>query len=402
MNIIVIGDVSSTNLGDPILTYSTEHIIKQICQDKGIDDVKTKIFDLADRSIKYVPTSEKMREICTDSAVTAPTKKSVTRTYRTINIRTKIKWLIKDRKKFRNRLENHIDRNDDNLFVIAGGALLSRSLYYSLRIAEVIQIAEKHGYKVIFNAVGIEKCSGKSSSRKLIQSFLKKDVIIGFSTRDSKESVYSLTAKNSFFNQVPDPGIWSSEAFGVSKTESETVGIGTISAEAYTSVVPEDKRAESVNCEALFAFWKAIIDELESRDIPWKLFTNGGAKDCQMAFTFLKRNGYSIEEHLVPPADDPRKLVEQIAQFKSVVAHRLHALIIASSLGIPVVPVVWSNKVVNFSKLINNQSYIWPTIENGKKAAKLLTREQSAYESYDNIEKCKEASYEYLAVFIKK
>ena len=400
MNVIVIGDVSSTNLGDPILTYSTEHIIKQICKDNGITDVKTKIFDLADRSVTQVPKSEKMREICIDTVNV--TSASVSRTYRNVNIRTKIKWLIKDRKKFKSRLENLIDGNDENLFIIAGGALLSRSLYYSLRIAEVIRIAGKRGFKVVFNAVGIEKCSGKSSSRTLTKRILKKDVIIGFSTRDSIDSVYSLTSEKAFFNQVPDPGIWASEAFGVSKKSSDTVGIGTISAEAYASIVLEDKRAELINHEALFNFWKSIVEALEAKGIPWKIFTNGGAKDCQMAFTFLKRNGYSVEEHLVPPADNPCELVEQISQFKVVVAHRLHALIIASSLGIPVVPVVWSNKVVNFSELINNKSYIWPTAENAKIAAELLSREQAVYGSYGSIEKCKRDSYEYLADFFVK
>lgn len=399
MNVIVIGDASSTNLGDPILTYSAEYIIKKICSDKEIFPVNTVVFDIADRTITHVPVSQKMCEMCESTNVVFPTEKSVARTYFANNIRIKLKWILKDRRIFRARLINLVDKNDDNLFVIAGGALLSRSLYYSVRINEVIRQAQKVGGKVVFNAVGIEKCTGKSASRDLIRSFLKKKVIVGFSTRDHVEDVPDLTERENFYRQIPDPAIWASEAFGIQKKESETIGIGTISEDAYRSVVLEDKRAAEVNCEKLFDFWKAIVHELDQKNIPWKMFTNGGAKDCQLAYTFLKRNGFSIEEHLVPPAETPDQLIEQISQFKAIIAHRLHALIVASSLKIPVVPVVWSDKVVKFSQLIGNQSYMWPEQENGKEAVEWLTGKLNLLDLEKKIEQCKKESYEYLATF---
>jgi len=399
MNVIIIGDISSTNLGDPILTYSTEYIIKQICENKDLSSVKTTVLDIADRAITHVPVSQKMCEVSADTNSFFRTRKGVARNYRITNIRTKIKWILKDKQIFRNRLIELVDKNDDNLFIIAGGALLSRALYYSIRINEIINVARRFDGKVVFNAVGIEKCSGKSVSRKLIQGFLKKKQVVGFSTRDHIEDVPALTNRESFYLQIPDPGIWASEAFGISKKESNIVGIGTISEEAYTSVILEDKRAESVTCDTLFEFWKSIIVELEHKNIPWKMFTNGGAKDCRLAYTFLKRNGYSIEDHLVPPAENSRELIEQISQFKAVVAHRLHALIVASSLKIPVVPVVWSDKVVKFSELINNTSYMWPDQKNGKKAAELLSCESNLHALYESIEKCKKDSYEYLSKY---
>ncbi len=399
MNVIVIGDASSTNLGDPVLTYSTEYIVKQICKEKNISSVKIAVFDITDRSITYVPVSQKMCEMPSDANYNVPTKKSIARDYHKVNAYIKIKWILKDKKIFRNRLVNQMDKSDDNLFIIAGGALLSRSLYYSIQINEVVNVAEQFGAKVVFNAVGIEKCSGKSASRRITRKFLGKKHVIGFSTRDHIEDIPGLTNRENFYIQTPDSGIWASEAFGISKKESNTIGIGTISVEAYRSVILEDSRAESVTYEVLFDFWKSIIDELEKQNISWKMFTNGGAKDCQIAFSFLKTNGYSVEEHLVPPAENSRELIEQISQFKVVVAHRLHALIIASSLNIPVIPVAWSNKVVKFSQLIKNIFHTWPSKENGKKIAELLCRESDFYNAYENIEKCKKDAYEYLSNF---
>ena len=59
--IIVIGDNSSTNLGDPILTQSAHYVIRNIAEGKGFE---VSIFDIAGRkarntkSPQYPPTKQ--------------------------------------------------------------------------------------------------------------------------------------------------------------------------------------------------------------------------------------------------------------------------------------------------------------------------------------------------------
>lgn len=394
MNVVIIGDNSSTNLGDPVLTSSALYIVNQI-QKENAKIKEVKIFDIAGRSPKNMPLSEKLKEI-TNFSVDVKNKKAMKKDYQISNIKAFIKWFVKDKKIFTSQLSSLTNENNTNIFIIAGGALLSRSLFYALRLNHIVSMAKKCNGRVIFNAVGIEKCPPTSISRILTRKFLASKNIIAFSTRDQVKEISKITNRKDFFVQVPDPGIYAAEAFDVKKQDSDIVGIGAISLEAYKSVVFEDKRAETITAEDLFNFWYGITSRLDTIGQKWKIFTNGGPKDCRMAYTFLKKYGYSVEEHLVPPAETADELVAQISQFRVVAAHRLHALIIASSLYIPVVPFVWSDKVVKFSESINNNDYFWPDDKKCQQIVDILCCQADTDKILSNISNSKKKSKEFL------
>lgn len=401
MNVIVVGDFSSTNLGDPILTKSALHIVNELKSECGYIK-KTAIFDIAGRPEQKIPLSEKLKEVNHSSEPSGKRKKDIKKNYSKSNKRAFIKWLIKDKKIFDARLKKLMSAQDTNVFIIAGGALLSRSLFYALRINEIIKVAEKCNGKVIFNAVGIEKCPATSVSRMYARRFLSSDCVVAFSTRDQVDEVSSLVKNKDFIIRTPDPGIFAAEAFGVEKKNTDIVGIGAISLEAYKSVVFEDERADAITADDLFSFWYGITSRLEEVGQPWKVFTNGGPKDCQMAYTFLKKYNYDIDEHLVLPAETPDELVEQISQFKVVAAHRLHALIIASSLYIPVVPFVWSDKVVKFSESIKNKNYFWPDVSSCERITNILCKEIYEDDFSPVISDFKEQSRKFLKTSLEK
>ena len=56
-------------------------------------------------------------------------------------------------------------------------------------------------------------------------------------------------------------------------------------------------------------------------------------------------------------AVEPRELVAQISGFRAIVAHRLHASIIAYSLGIPSVGLVWDKKVRAFGIMTGRERF---------------------------------------------
>lgn len=53
----------------------------------------------------------------------------------------------------------------------------------------------------------------------------------------------------------------------------------------------------------------------------------------------------------------PRNLVNLISGYKAIIAARLHATIIAYSLQIPAIGLVWNNKLTFFGKNINAEDY---------------------------------------------
>ncbi|MBR5246895.1 MAG: polysaccharide pyruvyl transferase family protein [Clostridia bacterium] len=401
MNIIVIGDTSSTNLGDPILTFSAEYVVN--CARNKMSQINSvKVFDIAGRTIQKATIKEKMCELPLSTFKQEKSVKEISWQYTSANFRSFIKWIIQEKKLFRNRLMSVVENNEDNVFLVAGGALLSRSLFYALRLNEIVSVAQKNSGRVIFNAVGIEKCSSFTLSRLLTKRFLAKKEVVAFSTRDHIEDVPRITSRVDFKKQISDPGIWSAETFNIKKQNNDVVGIGTISLEAYKSIVSEDKRAESITVQSLFDFWYGITKKLDEKGQRWKIFTNGGAKDCHMAYTFLTQYGYSIDDHLLIPAESAEELVEQISQFKAIAAHRLHALIIATSLNIPVVPIVWSDKLVKFSEMIGNDFYLWPDLENSDKVAELLSEKIFSVDFTEKIRKCKSSSEEFIFNSIKE
>ena len=66
-------------------------------------------------------------------------------------------------------------------------------------------------------------------------------------------------------------------------------------------------------------------------------------------------------ECLLPLAQTPEELVSQLSQFRYVIAHRLHACIISTSLQIPIIPIVWSDKIQVFANMIKNKYAVWPS-----------------------------------------
>lgn len=352
--IIVIGDNSSTNLGDPILTQSAYHIICKIVENK---DYNISIFDIANRSNKKKEFFNKgqIKSIRNISKFKYIIKKII------LDIKTFVKWFCKEESKFNKRLENTIC-SKNTVFVIAGGALISSSLFYALRINAIVKAAKRHNGKVIFNAVGIEKTIRNIGFAKyIVRHYLKQPQIIAFSTRDHVEDVPYISNRKEFQILQPDPGLFAADAFQVRKKESDIIGLSVISYEAYQSVMLNDKRANKITPEDLLSFWGKIIRDFISNGKNFKILTNGGSLDYQIALRICKMMNLDTEKYLLPLATEPKVLIEQLSQFKLVIAHRLHALIVSSSLGIPVIPIVWSDKVVSFSKMIGNPHAQWPS-----------------------------------------
>ena len=65
-------------------------------------------------------------------------------------------------------------------------------------------------------------------------------------------------------------------------------------------------------------------------------------------------------------------------------------------MAIPVVPLVWSDKVVKFSELLNNKNYFWPDKENGEKVGRLLLMAETDSKLENKIETLKKSSKTFI------
>lgn len=385
--IIVIGDTSSTNLGDPILTHSCKYIVEKVTAEQEYSIVE---FDIADRPRTKVVIPKEPMPI---PMVKKPSRIAHMKMGITNDIKALIKWLSKDRTAFRTKLFN-VGIPKGCTFIIAGGALISDSLFYALRLNEIVKIAKECNGQVVFNAVGIEKTIYNIGLAKyVVRHYLKQKEVIAFSTRDHVEDVPYISKRKEFCKQIPDPGLFAAEAYGITQKESDTIGLSVISFNAYHSIMQNDERAAKMTPDDLLIFWESILKQFIAEGTPFKILTNGGAADYNLALHLCYRMNLPAQQYLLPLAQTPQQLIEQISTFKVVIAHRLHALIVSTSLGIPVIPVVWSDKIGVFANMIENPNAVWPTRQNSKFVSSAVQNILLSKERVDNI---KEQSIEYI------
>lgn len=360
--IVVVGDLSSTNLGDPLLTHCCKYIVEKVIKDSEVPVV---LFDIAGRESVVAPTAS--------SSLSSQNIKSTLLESVKSDIKSFVKWYVKEKKNFCERLL--LAGVDETIFVVAGGALLSSSVFYALRLHKIVRVAKKIGGKVIFNSVGIEKSIHNFGLAKyIVRDFLKRNEVVAFSTRDHIEDIPYLTKRSEFYKQTPDPGLFASEAYNVNRKDSQLIGLSVISYQAYRSVIQNDKRAEKVTPDYLISYWSSIIGHLQKMNLDFRILTNGGKADYEMAKRLVAALNLDESQYLLSLPQSPFELVNQISMFRMIIAHRLHACIISSSLNIPIIPLIWSDKVKAFAEMLGNHFAMWPEMNEIANFDKVITK----------------------------
>ena len=117
-----------------------------------------------------------------------------------------------------------------------------------------------------------------------------------------------------------------------------------------------------------------------------------------MALQLVELLKLNPSEILLPLARTPEELIKQLNSFSSVMAHRLHACIVSVSLGKTIVPVIWSDKVSSFAKMVDNKIAVWPD----EKYTEIIADYLCYSKEVPDISKLKEQSLEFLKSHILK
>ena len=148
-----------------------------------------------------------MRKYTQIPSVTKASSFSVLSNCIKVDVKCLVKWYLREKQQFKKRLESSI-KSESVTFVIAGGALISSSLFYALRLNAIVNIAKRYKSRVIFNAVGIEKTVYNYGMAKyIVRHYLKQPQVVAFSTRDHVEDIPYLTNREDFQLLLPDPGL---------------------------------------------------------------------------------------------------------------------------------------------------------------------------------------------------
>lgn len=357
MKIAVIGVYYAPNLGDAIICDCVAAWLKEKWPSAVVD-----VIDIENKKEFAVQESASMRLLA----------------YRNVKLQWEY-WQtihhIRDRVYYWNRAD--VDSRQDfyeeiagrhyDAAVFAGGQLFMDWL--SVDVTEFLKRFEKTGTPVYFNACG----AGPAVSariRELLSCYLRNDNVKLISSRDDRELIERRYLSNGrTVLKTYDPALWASDVYETVPADCrDTIGLGVM----YSGHAPVWK---------ITGFWLGMIRELDRRQIPWKMFCNGAIDDYNYASYILKKAGLPEEKYLCECAKTPGELVRQIASFRSLISFRLHSHIVAASLNIPAVAIMWDEKLRFFYRNLGHEERC-RTIKD-KAACVLKALEKAEKEGYD-------------------
>ena len=360
MKILVFGSYFSDNLGDGVICECVKALLQKRClwDEVSIMDLRNRDqFQM--RGVKSVKAIRK-RECRKWLRAQISRMGIVDKQYK-----NEVNRMTQEREYFERLREQECD-----LVIVAGGQLFMDS--YALRLHYITKCFAEKGIPIIYNACGAGPNYSKQI-RKCLSETLENPGVYGVSCRDDVEKIncrYTMASKRT----VPtyDPALGCSECYGVVRDmESDVIGLG---------IMAPTRSTVKASC----FFWARLIRELERKGIKWKAFVNGSGSDYTFARYVLEAVpglDRPIEECLVSIPLYPRELVETISQFKSIISFRLHSHIIAASLDIPSVAVVWDDKVRFFFEKIGHSERCCRLWDRPQKVLdKLIAAEKEGYD----------------------
>jgi len=222
------------------------------------------------------------------------------------------------------------------------------------RVLKIVRVAHDYGdIPVFLNAIECKTHDPDPTNEDILQKIFNKPNVLQITTRGSTEQVqqYLNTEKKYPVKQVFDPALWSNITYDTHKDpDSDIIGVGLIRPEIfkeYEDILEEDE---------VERMYLDLLRGLDAKGYPWKLFCNGMSQDHDYGMYLLEKLGTPTGT-LMPVPDRPKQLMEDISSFKAVIAPRMHANIVATSMDIPTVALVWNEKMLSFAGMIGREPY---------------------------------------------
>lgn len=237
--------------------------------------------------------------------------------------------------------------------VVGGGLIKFRNQFFGASLAALLDVANDVDVPVVFNSVGVEGYDG-SWQCQFLKKMLQKKSLKYISTRDDLPLLSEM-----YFNgcpQIPckltaDSAVWASECYGVKKNEnSSKIGIGVCRGKLF------EDYGYPIGSDELLTFYENLVIHLKNiYDV--EIFTNGLPQDNVFALELKNKLERLHLNVVIKFPKNPQDLVSIISSYKAIAAARLHACIVAYSLNIPAVGLVWNEKLRLWGKNIAAEDF---------------------------------------------
>ena len=341
--VAVIGLYAIKNAGDNILCEATQYLIKQKNPEVQIVEVDVNPRIKSYKGLELIPFWISKVLIRVSGSIFKYENSSRFRYYYEYFM-----WWLKINHKFKTQLK------DVDAIVFAGGGFLKfRTQGLNYYVEQIMKIARKNNIPVMMNGVGIEGYSETDIRCQRLKKAINQDCFKVITTRDDIDTLKNnyIANPNIKIAHVGDPALWVPECYNMKRNEnpSNVVGINVIRGRVYQAYGNTLSEFELLN------FYKKLVQGVEERGWDWVLFSNGMAADQKFGAMLLRALGCSDRRKILPTANNSVEFLEQIRSFKLVFGARLHACITSYALDVPVVGLIWSEKLRIFADVIGKK-----------------------------------------------
>lgn len=346
MNIKVLNISNNNNMGDIILGETAVFLVNSLLQEQG--DSKNVV-----ERIEVIPCKSDLLkhhffDLLFGRAVQLFSLLFKNNTqYRIYNVGAKIKASNYYKRQFKNA----------DAIIIAEGAFKYSLQDFSYYFEIINKIATKRHIPVMLNAMSIEKANSTDYRYHQLKRVANMDSVKLITTRDGAAGVdmlikdYGITLSKCAY--VGDTAFWIPECYNICRNEKSTIyGIGIMAPDVFVQNgfdLPENN---------VRAFYIDLIRCLQKRNIDFRLFTNGLGGDYD--FTLELIDEMKLDQNLLlDKPNSPFDFINMISGFKAIIGARMHACITAFSLGVPLVGLVWHNKLKAFAKTMILDEYFF-------------------------------------------
>ena len=287
------------------------------------------------------------------------------------------------------QIKRDIIINSDVIFFFGGGLFGLSYLDFFVYLDEIMKIAEVQNIPVVFSSIGMNNMDVNEEGERILKNFFKYSCIKAVGVRDHAELFKEYTKECSFpVSEVCDPATWTKYIYNLNTAGSrktKLIGINVVRGGLFKDNGHKWKLADEMN------FLKQLSVLLDKSDIDYKFYTNGSILDNNALHYFAKEYGVSEEKCVFPHTT--REVVSAVSEFDAVVAFRMHSSIIAYSLSIPSISIVWNDKIPFFYQAIGHPER---TLDLDSCNASAAMEMIIALGDVECTEKCKAEYREYL------
>lgn len=237
--------------------------------------------------------------------------------------------------------------------IVGGGALFADvDRNFPLKVGCAVDLCAARGIPVAVASVGVSSGWSRTGLRRVTDA-LAQARLLSVTVRDED----SVGRWHSLFGQsglpeaalAPDPGLLAAQEYGLplgpalARDDRPTVGLcitGPMALRLHDEQEHDDRQLD--------AWLRAVAKGLVREGCTVVLFTNGSPEDRSFrdrVARYLARMDHVV---VAPDFANPGELAHAIARFDCVLAHRLHACIVAYSYRIPSVGFAWDRKLDSF------------------------------------------------------